>query len=341
MPSPHRTSYARSGPGARRAMARLEHLPWSPGGARPALFLPPLLITLAAMLWGTDGLWRSQLIAAMPSSFTIVFWEHLLLVAATGWLPWRDRHQLATLDAGDWLSVAVVGVGASALATVLFTQAFRLANPNTVLLLQKAQPLVAIALATALLREPLPGRFWPLVPVALLGTYLISFGDAGPIASLAAAGDAPLGATMALGAATLWGTGTVLGRRLLAKLAFPTLTALRFTVALPALAVSAALSGWAIPGRTQVPPLVATALLAGLLGLLLYYRGLRETPAAVATLCELSFPITAILLNVFLLGAPVTANQVVGVALLWGALALMRHRPVPAEKVARPVPTAA
>jgi drug/metabolite transporter (DMT)-like permease len=304
---------------------------FSGASGRPAL-LPPALVALAAMLWGTDAIWRTELLKAL-SAPSIVLWEHVILVVATGWMLWRDRRQLAALRAGDWLAVILVGVGASALATVLFTQAFRLASPTTVLLLQKTQPLVAISLAAALLREPLPGRFWPLLPVALLGAYLITFGDTGPLASLATVGDRPLGAVMALGAAVLWGAGTVLGRRLLSRLAFPTLTALRFASALPALLIAAALLGWGAPGPAQLPSLLALALVAGLAGLLLYYRGLRETPAAVATLCELSFPITAILLNTFLLNAPVTPNQLIGIALLWGALALMRHRPVPAEQI--------
>lgn len=305
--------------------------------------LGPVLVALAAMLWGTDGLWRTALLKGL-SSPAIVFWEHVLLVLATGWLLWRGRRQLADLGRGDWVAVLLIGVGASALATVLFTQAFRLASPTTVLLLQKTQPLVAISLAAVVLREPLPGRFWSLLPVALAGAYLISFGDTGPLASLAAAGDRPLGAAMALGAAVLWGAGTVLGRRLLARVTFPTLTALRFAVALPPLAALAATLGWGVPGQSDIVPLVVLALVAGLLGLLLYYRGLRETPAAVATLCELSFPVTAILVNALVLGASVNAHQVVGIGLLWGALALMRHRRVPAEVVAaagRPEPAAA
>lgn len=299
--------------------------------------LPPAFVALAAMLWGTDAIWRTALTATMPST-AIVFWEHILLVLATGWILWRDRSHLRRLDGGDWLAALVIAVGASALATVLFTGAFAVGNPLTVLLLQKLQPLFAISLAAVLLREPLPERFWALLPVALLGAYFITFGIENPLAPFQAAPGNPVGAAMALGAAVLWGAGTVLGRRLLAKLEFPTLTAMRFTLALPALAVWSAIAGYATPGAVEAVPLLATTLLAGLLGLLLYYRGLRETPAAVATLCELSFPITAVLLNVFVLAGRVTGGQILGIALLWGSLALLRHRPVPA---AAPLPAAA
>lgn len=281
------------------------------------------------MLWGTDALWRTALLEAMPSP-AIVLWEHVLLVIATGWLLWRDRALLARLRRGEWLAVIVIAVGASAIATILFTQAFRHASPTTVILLQKTQPLVAISLSALWLREPLPARFWPLVPVALAGAYLISFGDIGPLASVAGVADRPLGAAMALGAAALWAAGTVFGRRMLAHVPFTTLAALRFTVALPALAIISASAGWGVPGPAQAAPLVILALVAGLAGMLIYYRGLRETPAAVATLCELSFPITAIIVNSIFLGAPLTLNQAIGIVLLWTALAAMRHRPTPA-----------
>lgn len=305
----------------------------------PADLVPPALVALAAMLWGTDGLWRTALLTAMPST-AIVLWEHVLLVLATGWLLWRDRVVIARLRRAEWLAVLVIGVGASAIATILFTQAFRHAGPTTVILLQKTQPLVAISLAALWLREPLPARFWPLLPVALVGAYLISFGDVGPLASIANVGDRPLGALMALGAAALWGAGTVLGRRMLGHVPFSTLAALRFAVALPALAVISGLLGWAVPGPAQAAPLLLLALVAGLAGMLLYYRGLRETPAAVATLCELSFPITAIVVNFVFLGAPLTLNQIAGMVLLWAALALMRHRLVPAASGA-PAPAPA
>lgn len=297
----------------------------------PRQVFGPTLVVTAAMLWGTDGLWRTGLLAGLAAP-SIVLWEHVLLVGATGWLVWRERRILARLGGGDRVTLVVIGVGASAVATILFTQAFRHASPTTVVLLQKVQPLIAISLAALWLREPLPRRFWPLLPLALAGTYLISFGDTGPLASIATAADRPLGAAMAVGAAVLWGAGTVLGRRMLTRLSFATLAAVRFAVALPALVVIALATGPGVPTASQLPGLVLLALVAGLAGMLIYYRGLRETPAAIATLCELSFPVTAIFVNFLFLGTPVTVNQIAGVAALWSAIALMRHGEVPADR---------
>ena len=293
--------------------------------------MPPIAISVAAMLWATDGFWRNTLMQTMPAG-AIVVWEHVILVLATGWILVRDRHLLAKLRRSDWLSIILIGAGASGLATVLFTQAFSYATPTTVILLHMTQPIFAISLAAIMLPEPLPPRFWPLLPVALIGAYLIAFGDISPFISLGA-GDRPLGVALALGAAVLWAAGTVFGRRMLVELPYSTLTALRFATALPALIVIAALTGFGVPGPAELPPLLATALISGLLGLLLYYWGLRDTPAAVATLCELWFPVTAIVVGASFLNTMPAPNQIIGIVLLWVALAVMRHRPVPASEL--------
>jgi drug/metabolite transporter (DMT)-like permease len=70
---------------------------------------------------------------------------------------------------------------------------------------------------------------------------------------------------------------------------------------------------------------VLLAIFPGLLGLLLYYRGLRSTPASYATLAELAYPATGVALNWVLLGTPLTVAQGVGVALVVGAIAAMNR----------------
>src|SRR6266581_4733855 len=101
----------------------------------------------------------------------------------------------------------------------------------------------------------------------------------------------------ALGAAALWASGTVLGRFVLGKLSFTTTTALRFTLALPVLIVIVALqyggSAFAHYQASDVLPFLGIALIPGLLALLLYYRALRSTPATLATIAELAYPVTA------------------------------------------------
>ena len=71
--------------------------------------------------------------------------------------------------------------------------------------------------------------------------------------------------------------------------------------------------------------LVLIALFPGLLGLLLYYRGLRSTPASYATLAELAYPATGVTLNWLLLGQPLTVAQGFGLVFVIGAIATMNR----------------
>ena len=262
---------------------------------------------------------------AAPSQ--IVLLEHLVLLlysvpaVVLGWRFFRG------LGAAQWVALLVIGWGGSALATLLFTTAFDVGNPTVVILLQKTQPLFAIALAAILLRERLGWAYWPCFAVAMVGAYLISFGDLEPFKALTSA--EALAAALALGAALLWGSSTVLGRLVLKDLPFHALTGARLLLAVPLLAgivVAQGATGGLGPGVAAAPGrVVLLALIPGLLALLLYYRGLTGTRASYATLAELAFPATAVVLNWTFLGVGVSANQVLGFVLLWGAVFVLGY----------------
>jgi len=135
----------------------------------------------------------------------------------------------------------------------------------------------------------------------------------------------------ALAAAALWGGATVFGRYALASVRFTTLTALRFVTALPALLIVLLLIGGpAAFGNYRwgdTPLYLAIALVPGLFPMLLYYRGLASTPASLATLAELAFPITGILVNLYFVTPPqtITAWQLVGIVVLVGALVALDY----------------
>jgi drug/metabolite transporter (DMT)-like permease len=247
---------------------------------------------------------------------------------------------LAGLRASQWIALLVIAWGGSALATLLFTAAFASGNPTTVILLQKTQPLFAIALAHVLLRERLRRIYWPCFAVAVLGAYLISFGSlVEPFEALGSAQALP--ALLTLGAAALWGSSTALGRFVLKDMPFHTLTGARLLLALPILwAVVLAQGSLGQMGAGFASDTARVALLAlvpGLLGLLLYYRGLAATKASYATLAEISFPASAVILNWVFLGIAVSTNQILGFALLWGAILVLGYLnerdPAPAPPV--------
>lgn len=292
-----------------------------------------VLIGVAAMLWGTDTLFRVPLLAHLDTdpvvrSVQLVFAEHAILAIAVVPIVWAAWREIRRLRRAQWVAIAVIGAGASGLATVFFTLSFTYGHFIETLLLQKTQPLIAIVLATLWLGERLPPRSYLWVPVAVLGAYLLAIPD--PLHPERAWQDFHVAAALtAIGAATLWGAGTVLGRYALAGVRFPTLTALRFITALPALGVVLwAMGGAAAFGRYRagdLPLYLGVALLPGLVAMLLYYRGLASAPASMATLAELAFPITGVLVNVFLVTPPqtITAWQIAGTAVLWIAIAAL------------------
>jgi len=149
----------------------------------------------------------------------------------------------------------------------------------------------------------------------MVGAYLVTFPD--PFA-VGIEGFAPAG--LALAAALLWGLGTVLGRHLTAKVEFAPLTALRFAVGFPASAVILFAVGeqgsLASIGARDSVSLLLLALIPGLAALLIYCGGLRETPAASATLAELTFPLSALTINYLAFDAVLGESQWLGLAVL-------------------------
>src|SRR4051812_26349565 len=82
-----------------------------------------VLVAAAAAMWGLDA-WIRAPLAQTIAVGTIVFGEHLVLVLMT--LPFL-AGALATVFRLGWRHVAaafVIGAGSSAVATILFTQAF-------------------------------------------------------------------------------------------------------------------------------------------------------------------------------------------------------------------------
>ena len=105
-------------------------------------------------------------------------------------------------------------------------------------MLQKVQPLIAIAAARVILGEEPRRRFaWFVIP-ALLGVWLIAFPQ--PF-DVHAQGIEPM--ALALGAAVLWGLGTVFGRYLARRLRFDHIVTVRFSFGLVASAIALPILG--------------------------------------------------------------------------------------------------
>ena len=290
-------------------MARLDRIPGV------------VLVSIAAMMWGLDGLIRKPL-SDSTTAYTIVFGEHVVLVALT--LPLLIPALVALYRAGPAYIAAgiAVGAGASAIATILFTKALFHGDFITVVVLQKAQPLIAVVGAWIVLREqPRPGFAWFLLP-ALAGIWLIALPH--PL-DPHARGLTPIAETLA--AAALWGMGTVLGRLLGRRLAFEHVTTVRFAFGLLASACVLPIVGAAAYSNAHDSFWIAVlALVTGLFALGLYYYGLRRTPALLAALGELAFPVTASLVGIYVFDSSLRWTQWIGVAVTIMVISLLPVR---------------
>lgn len=293
----------------------------------------PWLIVAAAMLWATDAPFRVYLTEELPAGI-IVLSEHILIAVFALPLFLRYRHELKRLNWKHWLAILFIGFGGSALATVFFTKAFAYVNPSVAILLQKTQPFIAILLAWAILKERLVKGFYVWALVGIAGAYLISFPAVRPEGLSFAGGT--LGVVYALLAAFLWGGSTVFGKFVLKTVSYPLMTAVRFLTALVFLfglalwqGTLSAYQSFTVKDGAFVGII---ALLAGLLSLWLYYRGLKDTRASVSTISELAFPFSAVIVNWIFLGAQLELVQIVGGLVLLVAItrvAQVNRVPVP------------
>jgi drug/metabolite transporter (DMT)-like permease len=308
-----------------------------------------ILVAVAATLWVSDAYFRNQLIKHLSPTQIVVAEDALIALFLLPVLI-RSWHEVSGLGVRGWIAVGLIAVGAQSLATILFTASFSYQIYAETLVLQQTQPLIAIALAWIVLGERRRPWFWPAAAFALLAVYLVVFAQ-DPLAPVSALQKGRLeSGLLALGAAAFWASGTVLGRYALGSISFWSMTSLRFTVALPVLVVIV-LFQYGPSGFSHYQPsdfwpnLLAIAIVPGLLALLLYYRALSKTPASLATIAEMAYPVAATLIfwapPPWGFNQPVYPAQVVGTAMLLAVIVLLNWSKENAPPVvARPLAVA-
>jgi DME family drug/metabolite transporter len=268
-----------------------------------------VLVAIAAAMWGTDPLLRKSILS-VPAS-TIVFGEHVFLVLLT--LPLLLPALRAVRVAGPRCVAAavVVGAGASGAATILFTQALQHDFVSAVVM-QKAQPLVAVMGAAVVLGERPRPRFAWFLAAGLAGLWLVN--QAHPLDPSAKGLRAVL---EALGAAVLWGLGTVLGRYLVRRVSFEHVLALRFLFGLAASAIAVlALNAEWFAGARASGWILSLALVTGLFSLALYYYGLQRTPAVLSSIAELTNPAVLVVAGIYAFNIGLVWSQWLGFAII-------------------------
>lgn len=279
----------------------------------------PLFIITAAVLWSLDGLLRTTLYSLSPA--VVVFWEHVLGFLLLSPFAFRSFGVLRKFGRREWLSLAAVSLFSGALGTILYTAALgqvRYIQFSVVVLLQQLQPIWAILTASALLKERISPAFARWAAIAVAASYFVTFRDL----RVNFSADTPtlIAAVLAVVAGVMWGTSTSFSKIILKKASFVEATYLRFMLT-PVFAFAIILL---FPQKTPVTALeggqwltlLVIALTTGMVSILIYYYGLRQTQAKVSAICELAWPASAILIDYLYFHRPLSLTQAAGTVIM-------------------------
>ena len=289
--------------------------------------LPALAVISAAILWSLDGYIRQNLFS-LPS-FLIISLEHA--IGALIFLPLliKGLNEIYSLNQRGWISVFWISICGGVLGTFFYTKALSYVeyiDLSVVVLLQKFQPIFAIALAAVILKEKITKRFFMLAVAAIIGGYLITFGN-NPIENW---NDKTIIASLlALLAAFSWGSSTVLGKHALNQISFMTITSLRLTI-------TAAITLFIIISNSQyelIPEMtfgnwlyiILIVISTGSIALFIYYYGLNHLPASHVTIYELFWPLSAVTIDWFIYERIMTVYQFLGSILLLTSIILLSN----------------
>jgi drug/metabolite transporter (DMT)-like permease len=281
----------------------------------------PLFVIVAASLWGVDGIVLRPALYNLPVPLVVFIETSIVAVILT--IVFRKKfHQLKSLDVKDWLAFLGVAVFGGAMGTMAITKALfyvNYVNLSIVILIQKLQPLYAILFAAVLLKEKLPREFFLWTLLAVAGAYLMTFGTALP--DLDTGDRTPVAAMFALLAVVGFGSSTVFSKRALKNVEFEIGTYLRFAITALLMLVLVLFLGQigdvGMVSQKQALIFILIAFTTGGPAIFLYYYGLKRISASVATICELSFPLTAVVLEYLIRGNILDIIQWAGVLLLF------------------------
>jgi len=261
------------------------------------------LVAFAASLWGMDGIILTPKLYNLNVLF-VVFVLHAVPFLLMNFFFYPRYKNLKKLNLQELFSLFLVAVFGGALGTWAIVKALFLVNFKSlsiVVLLQKLQPVFAIALAHFLLKEKLRKNFIRWASLALIAGYFLTFGL--QIPHIEKDTKTIYAALYAILAAFSFGASTVFSKKILHKLDFITATFFRYGATSLLLFLLVLFSGH-LSDFSKITPqnwliIAIISLTSGSVAIFIYYKGLKKISAMMATIMELFFPITAILLDYF------------------------------------------
>jgi drug/metabolite transporter (DMT)-like permease len=280
----------------------------------------PIFVIVAASLWGIDGVVLRPELYSLPVGL-VVFIESSIVAILLSPIFLKQYGKLKALTFADWGSFVGVALFGGSIGTMAITKALfyvDYVNLSIVILIQKLQPVFALVLAGLILKERLPRIFFLWAALAIGGAYLMTFGFKTP--ATANEGNNAMAAMYSIIAALSFASSTVFSKRALRNVGFELGTYLRFLISSIIMFLIVLPLG-ELPQITEVTQrqfliFLLIAFTTGGAAIFLYYYGLKTVTASVATICELAFPLTAVILEYLLRGNILGPVQWVGVGIL-------------------------
>jgi len=265
------------------------------------VFTGAMSICVAATLWGLDGVVLTPRLYSLNIGL-VVFIFHALPFLLMNLFMYKQYKYIRNFTKGDILMFFLLSLFGGAVGTLAIVKALFLVNFKAltiVVLLQKLQPVFAITLAALLLGEKLKRNFLLWSALAIVAGYFLTFGLHLP--DMETHGQTALAAGFSLLAAFAFGSSTVFSKKVLRKYSFFTATFYRygFTSIIMLLFVLSTGTLKYIPSITgiQWSIFALIGITTGSGAIFLYYFGLTRIRAMLATICELCFPVSAILFD--------------------------------------------
>lgn len=252
-------------------------------------------------MWGLDGIVLTPQLYNLNIGF-VVFIVHFIPFVIMNLFLFREYRNLNILNGKDILLLILVALLGGALGTMAIVKALFLVefqNLSVVVLLQKLQPVFAIALAYFFLKEKMRENFYLWAGIAVIASYFLTFGLRLP--DFSTGSNTALAAGFSLVAAFSFGAATVAGKGVLRKLSFYAATFYRYGFTTIIMLIFISITGHLREFEVATPHnwliILIISLTVGSGAIFLFYYGLRKVPAMLSTICELFFPLSAIVFD--------------------------------------------
>lgn len=277
-------------------------------------------ILLSGVCFGFLGVFGKKAYAQGLSSGEFLSFRFLLSAAMLGFYYALFDRKRFLLPAKSIFHCALLGILGYAVFSSCFFRALQGLSASLTVLLLYTYPIFVTLGAHFIFGETLSWKKWLALPVQFLGLALLVGFDTATLD--------PLSLVFGFGSAIFYAIYILASSRLLPKIS--PWTSVFYIQAFAALVLSALYlrDGSRVLAifTHSYPVLLATAFVGSLLAMSLFLSALQKLKSYEASILSTAEPITGVLLAVCLLGEHLSATQVLGAALILGAMVVISLR---------------